>query len=223
MGSRFCNHARGPQFFAFRNFMLGNMKLPLADLSCKDVEGAPAELQVVFGLRSPNWHGFMDEKVDAGTAVDWRSTGEEIGAKLQGVAVASHFFSEMTVKEQAALLSQTAVLVQLSGGSSSTAIFLPRGATLVHVAPVKVKDDYALWSQMSHISVHWIELSVHKTLLDRGLLLLAVADAIGRYHEFNRCYDADAPGKEAARFTKIAAGVAAVGAAQRAGSTSSVE
>jgi hypothetical protein len=59
-GNLFCNHARGPQFLAFRNFMLGNLLLPTEDLICK---GDAAQLEVVFALRSPKWHGFVDEKV----------------------------------------------------------------------------------------------------------------------------------------------------------------
>ena len=64
--------------------------------------------------------------------------------------------------------------------------------TLIHAR--LFQDDYALWSQMSHITVQWIELTMHRTRLDRGLMLLSVIDALVRYHEFNSCYDSNDTG-----------------------------
>ena len=74
-----------------------------------------------------------------------------------------------------------------------------------------VQFDYAFWSQTSHITAKWIEMTQYKTALDRELVLLSVVDALLRYHRFNTCYDANGKTPTQAHFSRIIAGVAAVG------------
>ena len=65
---------------------------------------------------------------------------------------------------------------QGSGGASNTGIFLPRGGTMILLAPRDGKNDYLLWAHMSHLSTNWFELNEFESLssltaLARGWLV----------------------------------------------------
>jgi hypothetical protein len=66
---------------------------------------------------------------------------------------------------------------------------LPKGATLILVAPLSEKNDYQLWGRMSHINVEWVELQDRKSLFDMNTVLKIVKYAVKRYHRYNDCYD----------------------------------
>ena len=65
-----------------------------------------------------------------------------------------------------------------------------QGGTLVLMADNSAKNDYVMWSHMTHIHVDWFELANWKTHFDIPQLDQLIGAAISRYHQFNDCYDA---------------------------------
>ena len=51
------------------------------------------------------------------------------------------------------------MLVIMAGGGASSALWLPRGATVIMIAPSDVKDDYVMWNHMAHLHVRWMEIT----------------------------------------------------------------
>ena len=75
----------------------------------------------------------------------------------------------------------SAVMVVLSGGGASHALWLPRGATLILLAPVAVKDDFVLWAHLSHLNVRWIEIGTLNTPFPYDTVLEQVAEGLQHY------------------------------------------
>ena len=117
---------------------------------------------------------------------------------MLGVRSRVEIISRLSVSDQVRAYAESMAVMQNAGGGASTAIFLPRGSTLVFISPKDRKDDYILWGHMSHIKVDWIETdtshaaggAIHEGLPSKEILRV-LAQAVRNYHAFNPCYDAD--------------------------------
>ena len=76
------------------------------------------------------------------------------------------------------------------GGGASHALWLPRGATLILLAPIDVKDDFALWGHLSHLTVRWVEVGDHDEGLERieEQLSMLVEEGLARFRRL-QCDD----------------------------------
>jgi hypothetical protein len=113
-----------------------------------------------------------------------------------GVTVRVEVIAKLSVSDQIRAYGESMAVMQNAGGGCSTAIFLPKGATFVQIAPKDRKDDYILWGHMSHIKVDWVETDtshaaggVVTETMDTKAILALFAQAVRTYHNFNPCYD----------------------------------
>jgi hypothetical protein len=181
-----CNAAAGSTYFEFRNWMVSNLQLQDLPRPCQ----AGQKLSVLMGLRSSKGRieGAEDEKYSSEADAHWKEASLEInGMGLNSLPVV---LSELSLEEQVTMYASSVVAIQQSGGASNTALFLPKGATLILLAPKFAKNDYMLWGRMAHITVEWIEMDDFNSLFDMDVLTKLVGHAVKRYHLFNDCYDA---------------------------------
>ena len=183
-GESNCNNGRGPQYYEFRNFAMGNAGLSGVPPPC--AAGAAYKAGVLLALRGRSWHGYTDHKFNEAGNTHWLKAADQFREDTD-LNVTATVIAGLSLREQMQLYAETTVALQLSGGSSSTAIFLPRGATLIHLAPRVVKDDYQLWARVSHITVDWYEIEDHSALFDTQEVLGLVKQAARRYTQFNDC------------------------------------
>ena len=104
-------------------------------------------------------------------------------------AVKAEVMSDHPLKQQAEWMAMTTTLVQLSGGGSSTMIFLPRGSTTVLLAPQHTKDDYVLWAHTAWINIRWVEIHELNEPLNVPLITKEVQVGLEHYSHFNECVD----------------------------------
>ena len=152
------NAGRGAIFLAFRNFVVGNIGVPVATRP----SGPP--YKVVISKFSSNTKGRVR---GFGAQNEALRKHFEIGQEL---IVRGHRMEKLSLQEQAAVTSDAAVFVTANGGGAVTATFLPPGATLivyyeatggfrknVHTGePARL--DWDLLNHASHLRVHWIPL-----------------------------------------------------------------
>ena len=101
---------------------------------------------MLLGVRSPKGRikQVVDTKFNEKVDEQWREAArlmrENFGLDAQPTVLA-----ELPLKEQVKLYASSIVAIQQSGGASNTAIFLPKGATLILVATNTEKNDFMLW------------------------------------------------------------------------------
>ena len=76
---------------------------------------------------------------------------------------------------------------------------------MIHMTTVEVKNDFTMWSHMTHIHVDWFELQEFKSTFSLDRFASIVKLAIQRYHDFNECYDSSvqAPPAHMANMLKL--------------------
>ena len=102
-----------------------------------------------------------------------QSTVHSVQCDTGGQLIGAMFQVEATMS--------SAVMVVFSGGGASHALWLPRGATLILLAPVAVKDDFVLWAHLSHLNVRWIEIGTLNTPFPYDTVLEQVAEGLQHY------------------------------------------
>jgi hypothetical protein len=149
------NTGRGTALYAFRNFLMQNLKLPDQPLQKQ------APHVITFSVlsshsftRSQNYNTQMN-------AVKSTFSTDEL-------VVHGHVMEKMSVQEQVTLAGKSAIFVTSSGGGAVTATFLPRGASLIiyyvgdgsrennKVTGKPARLDWDLFNHMSYIRVHWL-------------------------------------------------------------------
>ena len=178
----FCNPGRSSNFWAFRQYILSRQLHVSTSLApCRLAQRKPV---VFVAIRA------LDDKFE-GPGVDrWEAGGTQL-QKLLGdsATVEAKVISTFTIREQAVFMAKTNVLVQLSGGGSSTMLFLPRGATTVLLAPRSTKDDFVLWGHTAWLRITWVEIKELNDPLDTAVIAPLVTEGLAHYERFSECSD----------------------------------
>ena len=81
--------------------------------------------------------------------------------------------SNLTIQEQAELISQTQVLLSNSGGGSASSLFLPRGSSLILYHLKHIMNDKWLYDSVAYFHPDWLpcDAPLHETLslVEKGL------------------------------------------------------
>lgn len=149
------NHGRGGQLWRFRNFMLGNLGIPVSDAP------PPAPFKIIFseGSSKASYRNF-----------DWKHHLGALWAAELGddVTIESYKFSKFTLKEQVNIISQAAIFVTAGGGGAVTATFLSRGASAIifygsntglvngRISGTPARLDYDYFNNMAYVRTHWV-------------------------------------------------------------------
>jgi hypothetical protein len=87
---------------------------------------------------------------------------------IEGVAVESYSFQDLSVREQVEIASRTSVFVTACGGAAVTASFLPAGGAVVLYysetggyknnlnTKLPALLDWDVFNAMSYLRVHWM-------------------------------------------------------------------
>jgi hypothetical protein len=149
------NTGRGAALYAFRNFLMHNLKLPNQPLQTQ------APYAISFSMLSSHSSKRSQDYITQMKAVNRTFSTDEL-------VVHGHVMEDLTVQEQVKLASTSAIFVTTSGGGAVTATFLPRGASLIiyYVGDGSRENnkqtgkparlDWDLFNHMSYIRVHWL-------------------------------------------------------------------
>ena len=141
------NVGRGASFRRFRSWMLANM-----GLKPEDTNKLPSRDPYLI-LVSVN----SSERRGVDFAAQIAALKKALGSRANVQAVT---FSSMTLSEQISLATKAAAIVSVTGGGSSTAFFLPPGASL-YLFHNGGKDgpkylDWDVYNNVPDIRVHWL-------------------------------------------------------------------
>jgi len=178
----FCNPGRSSNFWAFRQYILSRQLHVSTSLApCRLAQRKPV---VFVAIRA------LDDKFEGPGVERWEAGGAKL-QKLLGdsATVEAKVISTFTIREQAVFMAKTNVLVQLSGGGSSTMLFLPRGATTVLLAPRSTKDDFVLWGHTAWLRITWVEIKELNDPLDTAVIAPLVTEGLAHYERFSECSD----------------------------------
>lgn len=172
------NSGRGGSLYEFRNFMVRNMVLfddgntiPIASSFPKP------PFRIVFSQRSSDI--FI-------RSMDFAQQIALVKQNFPDAIVENYIFKEMTVREQLQVATQTSVYITLCGGGAVTAMFLPKGASVIvyyaddgGVSNGKLTHkpallDWDLLNAMSYLRVHWIPRNSRRTSIDDTALVLLI-------------------------------------------------
>lgn len=157
--------ALGNTLYAFRSFMLRNVR---------DLEHARAAqpfsqpFSILFSKESSNQPSRLksfEKQVEHVKAAF--SSSETLPIEVKAIKLAS-----LTLKEQVQLVSDASVFVSVTGGSTSIATTLPRGASVIlyfddtgdFVGRSRKRDfpsmlDFGLWNSLPYLRLHWLPIS----------------------------------------------------------------
>lgn len=164
-----CNVGKGPQFWRFRTHTM-------KQLGVKDVVKQP--LQVLISVRQ----GKESDRFGKKSMERFIAMGTRFSKELRPHAVKAVLMSTL-IEEQVETAANSVVMVVLAGGGASTALWLPRGATLILLAPVDVKDDFVLWAHLSHVTVRWIEIGELNSPIPENVVQKLVEEGLARYSQ----------------------------------------
>lgn len=171
-----CNAGRGGAVYAFRRTMLHHLAL-----SSPAPPGA-VQRRIVFSVRSSREPA---RYLDFAEGIE--RTAEAFAP--EGWAVQSVVASRMDAQSQALLAATSTVWVSACGGGAATALFLPRGATLVLYYADSKKEkgvgaylDWDFFAHLSHVRVHWLH--VHSPVADLLRLLHSETKKVDAFVNF---------------------------------------
>lgn len=157
------NYGRGGSLRRFRFWLLAHM-----GLSTTAIDKLPPRdpYLVIVSMNSSTRRG-----ADFGNHT--QALRDRLGPRADVQAVE---FPSMGLSEQISLASRAAVIVSSVGGGSSTAFFLPKGASLYLFHNKNKRLDWDIWNNMPDIHVHWLPLKDR----DRESSLEAFTDLVTR-------------------------------------------
>ena len=179
----FCNPGKSANFWAFRQYILSRQLHVDTTLAPCRRKTKPL---VFVAIRA------LDDKFEDPGITRWQNGAEGVQKVLgDGAAVEAKVISDFTIREQAVFMAKTNVLIQLSGGGSSTMLFLPRGATTLLLAPRSTKDDFVLWGHTAWLRITWVEIKELNDPLDVPKIASLVKEGLTHYELFSECSDVD--------------------------------
>jgi hypothetical protein len=179
------NIGRGPLLYEFRNFMLRNLNIAperaLQQQTQASHQPKRQPFRVVFSQKSSD--------------IPMRSIAFDkqiafVKERLPNVQVEAYILKDLSVHEQMDIASQTVVFVSLCGGGAVTAMFLPKGASVMvyyaeHGGTNNGKRDmnpalldWDVLNSMSHLRVHWIPRNTRDTELDLQILVMMIRNEL---------------------------------------------
>ena len=165
------NHGRGGMLYDFRNFMMQNMGFDIANVPTRIPH------QIVFSQKSSDI--FI-------RSMDFERQIDVVKDRFPQSKVDAYVFKELSLHEQLAAVHDAAIYVTLCGGGAVTAMFLPKGASViiyysedggVEYNKMTFKPallDWDLFNAMSHLRVHWMPRNTMKTQHDEDALSLLI-------------------------------------------------
>ena len=154
------NLGRGPELRRLRHFMLKNAHL-VADTKLQ------APYRVTFSINSSR---------NLKRRIDFR---DEIAAvsNLSNIEIEGGLhLAELSIPEQVAIASRTAIYVSVVGGGTFPAFFLPQGASLILYGDRDMYLDFDLFNNYGQVRVHWMSLASRKN--DTEILLNLIRDEL---------------------------------------------
>lgn len=180
------NHGRGGQLYRFRNFMLNNIGIdptkrsPGTTMTMADGT-TRRKRRIVFSQKSSDI--FI-------RSMDFERQLELVRSKFPDHDVENYILKELTVEQQMQIANDADIFVTLCGGGAVTAMFLPKGASVIvyYSEDSGVKNgimngkpallDWDLFNSMSHLRVHWLPRNTMKGTLDEKALTLLIRHEI---------------------------------------------
>jgi hypothetical protein len=166
------NAGRGGILYTFRNRMIQNIGLPLI----------PAAKQ------SPHRIVFSSQSSEIPSRkIDFEPTILAVQQAFPNDIVQGYIMSELSLQEQIKVATEASVYITVCGGGAATAMFLPRGASVIifftedggavhnRMTHLPARLDWDLFQHMSHLRVHWMPRNTFKkgSLVDlEGLIEL---------------------------------------------------
>jgi hypothetical protein len=171
------NHGRGGLLYEFRNYMLTNLGLPTHPRNLANgMTTRRSPHRIVFSIKS------SDIMV---RHLDFTKQSEQVRQAFPNEIVESYTFKELSVKEQLEIASGASVYITLCGGGAVTAMFLPKGSSVIvyysessgfhngRPSGTPALLDWDLFNSMSHLRVHWLPRNTMSGKTDgRALTLL---------------------------------------------------
>jgi hypothetical protein len=169
------NHGRGGMLREFRHYLLSNMGLALPQSVLQE-----RPHRVVFSVKSSS---IRNRKMDFE-----RQMG--VVSAIEGVAVESYSFQDLSVREQVEIASRTSVFVTACGGAAVTASFLPAGGAVVLYysetggyknnlnTKLPALLDWDVFNAMSYLRVHWMPRNTVDSEIDDQALMLLIEHEI---------------------------------------------
>jgi hypothetical protein len=155
-----CSVGRGPQFFRFRRFLLDKLFGPKE--SCEIAEKGPIgyiTFSVPVGSTRSHLVSMFDEEIKLAKA----KYGEEV---VRVVDMAT-----ISMREQAALVANSAVLLTNHGGGGVASVFLPAGASVIIYWHGASRRDINFYESAGYFRPVW--LSKHeRPYLNRTMALI---------------------------------------------------
>jgi hypothetical protein len=165
------NHGRGDQLYNFRNFMLQNMNMnPYATIQQQP-------FRIVFSQKSSDIYN---------RNIDFVRQIRLVQERFPTVKVENYTMKELSLQQQLDVTTRTAIYITLCGGGAVSAMFLPKGSSVIlyyaedggtingkrSYKPALL--DYDLFNAMSYLRVHWLPRNTMKTSFDEQTLLLLI-------------------------------------------------
>ena len=180
------NHGRGGMFYEFRNYMMTNIGLPL------EYNHKPP-FRIVFSEKSSN---IPTRNIDFTSQID--VLRKSFNPKY--VSVESYVFKDLSLAEQVEIASQTSIFITGCGGGAVTAMFLPKGASVLlyyledgglkggRESGKPARLDWDLFNNLAYLKVHWLpKRTMHKEADLRSLAFLVQHELDGLSRE--KSYD----------------------------------
>jgi len=186
-----CNTGKGSIFWRFRLHtmsLLGVKDSPRP--LCVKPDGSRASMQVVISVRKSASTVAGGDRYDDQAQAAWRAMLGKINPSISPHIVRDIVFNDYDIAGQVEIAANAAVMVALAGGGASVAMYLPRGATAVMMAPPEVKDDFVMWAHTSHLNIRWVELPRFNTEAHEfpyQQVTALVVEGLQRYADIHGC------------------------------------
>jgi hypothetical protein len=85
-----------------------------------------------------------------------------------------------TFAQQVELALSTKIWISVAGGGTSSAWFLPQGASLIIYYTDRDYFDFGIWNNFAHLRVHWLSLGEENV----DLLVDLLRDQLDSFQDF---------------------------------------
>ena len=170
------NDGRGGSLYRFRNFMLQNIGVPIRPI-VPELSHVHARRRIVFSQASSDILSRSEM---------FHKELPLIRAQFPRELVQNYTFKTLSLREQVQIASETSIFISLCGGGAVTAMFLPKGASVIlyyredggveeNIFTGKpARLDWDLFNSMSHLRVHWMPEKTMGGRLDKTTLVLLI-------------------------------------------------
>ena len=164
------NIGRGLQLYQFRNFMLRNMKMD-------PLQPVEEPFRIIFSEKSSD---IFIRNMNFERQIDL------VKQRFPTAKVENYTMKELSLQQQLDVTYRTSIYISLCGGGAVTAMFLPKGASVIlyyaedggtlngkmNYKPALL--DWDIFNAMSHLRVHWLPRHGLKTQNDEEALVLLI-------------------------------------------------